>query len=270
MSNHRRDKTGGGTGLYIQDNLEYKLCSEFIISDPDTIESLFVEIQVPNGKNIIVGTIYGPPNQNLEAFLDKFNSIMSIISKDNKHCYLMGDFNLDLLHYEKQLPTQEFMNSLFSHLFYPLINRSTRLTSHSATLIDNIFTNCFAQSVCNCILLNDISDHLPIISVFADEQIPNKTPEVAFRDFNNTNQETFMRCLDRVDWFNILKNREDPNESFANFLSEYTKHFETCFPFKGVKRNNQIPKTPWISSGLLVSVRKKIGYIGNLLISQIQ
>jgi hypothetical protein len=131
--------------------------------------------------------------------------------------------------------------------------------------------HCFAQSVCNCILLNDISDHLPIIAVFADEQIPNKTPEeVAFRDFNNANQETFMRCLDRVDWFNILNDREDLNELFANFLSEHTKHYETCFPFKRVKRNNQIPKTPWISSGLLVSVRKKIGYIGNLLISQIQ
>ena len=68
VSNHCRDITGGGTGLYIQDNLEYKLCSDCIISDPDTIESLFVEIQVPNGKNIIVGTIYRPPNQNLEAF----------------------------------------------------------------------------------------------------------------------------------------------------------------------------------------------------------
>ena len=152
-----------------------------------------------------------------------------------------------------------------------LINRPTCLTSHSATLIDNIFTNCFAQSVWNCILLNYISHYLPIIAVFADEQIPNKTPEeVAFRDFNNANQETFMRCLDRVDCFNILNDREDPNESFANFLSEYTKHFETCFPFKRVRRNNQIPKTPWRSSGPLVSVRKKIGYIGNLLISQIQ
>ena len=101
VSNHRRDKTGGGTTLYLQDNLEYKLCSDCIIFDLDTIQSLFVEIQVPNGKNIIVGTIYRPPNQNLEAFFDKFNSIMSIISKDNKRCYLMGDFNLDLLQYEK-------------------------------------------------------------------------------------------------------------------------------------------------------------------------
>ena len=258
VSNHRKNKIGGGTGLYIQDSLEYKLCCDCIISDPETMESLFVEIQIPSGKNIIVGTIYRPPNQNVEAFLDKFSSIMSIISKDNKHCYLMGDFNLNLFQYENHIPTQEFMNTLFSHLFLPLINRPTRLTAHSATLIDNIFTNCPAQSVCNCILLKDISDHLPIISVFANEVMSKKTPEeVVFRNFSNVNQETFARRLNQVDWTNVLNDSGGPNESFSNFLSEYNSHFEACFPLKKVKRNKQIPQTPWISYGLLVSVRKK-------------
>ena len=63
VSNHCKNRIGGGTGLYIQDSLEYKLCSDCIISDPETIEPLFVEIQIPNGKNIIVGTIYHPPNK---------------------------------------------------------------------------------------------------------------------------------------------------------------------------------------------------------------
>lgn len=141
VSNHRRDKIGRGTVLYIQYSLEYRLCSDCIISNPD--------IQISNGKNIIVGTIYRPSNKKIEAFVDKFNSIVSIISKENKHCNLMGDFNLNLLHYENHIPTQEFMDSLLSHIFYPLINRPTRLTAHSATLIDNILTNCLAQSVCN-------------------------------------------------------------------------------------------------------------------------
>ena len=57
VSNHRKHKIGGRIGLYIQDSLEYKLCSDCIISDPETIESLFVEIQILNGKNIIVGII---------------------------------------------------------------------------------------------------------------------------------------------------------------------------------------------------------------------
>ena len=80
-------------------------------------------------------------------FSDKFSNILSQISKDNKHCYVMGDFNLNLLQYNYHVPTQEFIDSLFSHAFLPLISNPTRLTSYSATLIDNIFTNNLAHSV---------------------------------------------------------------------------------------------------------------------------
>ena len=93
--------------------------------------------------------------------------------------------------------------------------------------------------------------------------------EVAFRNFSNVNQETFARRLNQVDWSNAMNDSGDPNESFSNFLSEYNSHFEACFPLKKVKRNNQVPQTPWISYGLLVSVRKKnISYTNNLLASQ--
>ena len=50
---------------------------------------------VSHGKNI-VGCVYRPPNQNTAMFIEKFNNILSLISKDNKHCYVMGDLNLDL------------------------------------------------------------------------------------------------------------------------------------------------------------------------------
>ena len=72
-----------------------------------------------------------------------------------------------------------------------------------------------------------------------------KTPEeVVFRNFSNVNQETFAKRLNQVDWTNVMNDRDDPNESFSNFLSEYTSHFEACLPFKKVKQNNQIPQTP--------------------------
>ena len=149
------------------------------------MESLFVKIHIPNGKNIIVGTIYRPPNQNLDIFFDKFNTILSIISKDNKNCYLMGDFNLDFLQYDKHKSTQEFIDSFFLHMFYPIINRPTCLTSYSATLIDNIFTNCFAQNFCSGIILNNISDHLPIFAIFSSELVNTKTTrDIIIQDFN--------------------------------------------------------------------------------------
>ena len=41
VSNHRKSKTGGGVGIYLQNDLEYKLPTECKFSDPDVIESLF-------------------------------------------------------------------------------------------------------------------------------------------------------------------------------------------------------------------------------------
>lgn len=58
-------------------------------------------------------------NQNLLPFMEDFNKILSIISKDNKQCFIMGDFNLDLFHYDQHAFTQEFMDSLFSHVYSP-------------------------------------------------------------------------------------------------------------------------------------------------------
>ena len=37
--------------------------------------------------------------------------------------------------------TGEFLDVMYSKMFFPLITRPTRITSHTATLIDNIFSN---------------------------------------------------------------------------------------------------------------------------------
>ena len=70
--------------------------------------------------------------------------------------------------------TNEFIENLFSHMFVLLINKPTRNTAHSATLIDNIFTNNLSNKALNCILINDLSDHLPILSYLFDDSITLK------------------------------------------------------------------------------------------------
>ena len=49
----------------------------------------------------------------------------------------------------------------------PVILKPTRITQHTATLIDNIFTDDIEalESSSNGIIFSDISDHLPIVHV---------------------------------------------------------------------------------------------------------
>ena len=52
----------------------------------------------------------------------------------------MGDFNIDLLKVNIHAKTNEFVNDVISHGFLPKITRPTRITPHSATLIDHIYS----------------------------------------------------------------------------------------------------------------------------------
>ena len=97
---HRPNRSGGGVGLYISNNLEFKLRSDLSFDDIDIAESLFVEILRPHGKNIVVGTVYRPPNQRVNDFLSKNNELLEKISRENKICFLMGDFNLNLINFQ--------------------------------------------------------------------------------------------------------------------------------------------------------------------------
>ena len=196
ISSHRINNPCGGTGIYLQEHFEYSLCSDCNHSDPDAIESLFVEIHNPHGKNIVVGAIYRPPNQNTTAFLDIFNNILSKVSRKDKYCYLGGDYNLDLLRHSDHSPTQDFLNSIFFHFFLPLIHRPTRITAHSATLIDNIFTNHLdCNDGLNGIIVNDISDHLPVFvytSLDSFSASNNKPSTISVRDFSEKNVSNFF------------------------------------------------------------------------------
>ena len=101
----------------------------------------------------------GPFNQQLLK-------ILSSLKTENKIVYLMGDFNINLLNIGKHLPSSEFLENLFSYNFYKLINKPTRVSKNSATLIDNIFCNDIQiLEFMNGIFYTDISDHFPIFTI---------------------------------------------------------------------------------------------------------
>ena len=76
--------------------------------------------------------------------------MLNKLSSENKYTYIMGDFNINVINDGKlNLPSQELSNILLSHLFLPLIYKPTRITYHSATLIDNIYTNVSNIDMCS-------------------------------------------------------------------------------------------------------------------------
>ena len=72
------------------------------------LESLFIEIIVPNKKNVIVGVIYRSPSNTSQDFLTQLADIVRNPVFDNKDCFVMGDFNINLLKHDANNLSQEF------------------------------------------------------------------------------------------------------------------------------------------------------------------
>ena len=256
VHNFRSSKLGGGVGLYVANEMEFKVRAYLDFVDKECAESLFVELFRTKEKNIIVGVIHRPPNQNQREFVNNIDQLIANISKENKSCYLMGDFNLNLLNHQSHDITGEFLDIMYSRMFVPLITRPTRITSHTATLIDNIFTNNI-DDFTNCgLLVNDISDHLPIFSVLYATHIDtlNNNRWITYREKSPSNVAKFKDELSSVKWCEH-PNYNDPLNAYRGFVNQFTAIYNNCFPIKKAKARRNNLKKPWITSGLLKSIK---------------
>ena len=128
---------GGGVALYIHNHLKIKVRSDL---HTEGAEDLFIEILNDKTKNIIVCIMYRPPNHNIDIFLDNFDRCLDVVSRENKEVYIMGDFNINLLNSDDN-HIVKFSTTLQSYAFTSHIDKPTRISCTSQTLIDNIFSN---------------------------------------------------------------------------------------------------------------------------------
>ena len=191
------ESTAGGTLIYIADHLAYQKRNDLTIYSKNYLESTFIEIMNPSKTNIIVGCIYRHPSMDLNEFNYYYlNPLLEKLAKEQKTVFLLGDFNVDLLKYEHHKATNEFLDSLSSNMVLPYIIQPTRITSHSKSIIDNIFSNYISQEIISGNLTSTISDHLPqfLIAPHIFSNAPNKKSNIFECDWSKFNCE-FLTIL---------------------------------------------------------------------------
>ena len=111
---------------------------------------------------MIIEVIYRPPNSDIDVFISQLSGLLDTIRKDNKSCYLPGDYYINLFNVDEHQPTAEFVESLFSQEFVPLLNKPTS----TATLIDNIICNDIPSEISlTGIFYCNITDHYPVFHI---------------------------------------------------------------------------------------------------------
>lgn len=105
----------------------------------------------------------------------------------------MDDFNIDLLKSEISDLSHNFLLSLQSYSFLPVIDKPTRVYNNSATLMDNILVNRSDHKISGGNIVSDIRDHFSKFC-FIHSLIPTSfTTKCKIRDYSNFSEECFIK-----------------------------------------------------------------------------
>ena len=250
------ESSAEGTLLCIASHLSYIPCTDLNIYKANQLESTLFEIINP-GKN---------PNMDVFNFKNNdLNHILEILSKEQKKVFLLGDFNINFLNCNDHQPINDFLDSLASNSFFPYILNPTRITGHSKTLIDNIFSNDISHEITSGNINATISDHLPQFSFVSNILSNSSSQKSKFheRDWSKFKQENFILDYFDKDWADLLQiDQQNVNFSMDIFLNKMDSILNTHAPLKKVNKYKlKFKIKPWITPAL----QKSISIKSNLL-----
>ena len=244
----RRDRpvngrNGGGVCFYIRSDINFLVRSDLSSTE---LEILSIEIRKPRTKPFIISTWYRPPNSStlLYTHLETF---VSRLDTENVEHILLGDFNCNLL-VENDPNTSALMNISTVYGLDQLIKSPTRVTPHSSTLIDVIFTSNLNNIVCSGVSHIGISDHS---LVYVYRKIAQRPPcsgsnHVSFRNFKGFNSDHFRTEIRNQDW--NMADHNHPDDMWSEWRKLFSAVCEKHAPLK--TKRTRASRSPWINSDI--------------------
>jgi hypothetical protein len=247
----------GGVGIYVANDLS-SIPRPDIKFHTDLIESCWVEVDPGFGKkHMLIGCIYRHPSGIIDKFTTNLEELFERINQSNRYdVYIVGDINIDFFKFTSHSPTEKYLNMLYANNFLPIITKPTRLTDHTKTLIDHIYTNVYSDQISSGILLFDLSDHLPVFSIINMCTKRNKKRRV-FRDYSKFKSENYLNDIEKIG-NSLYQEGGDLNEITNHVVNSIKTISNKHARIKTVSnsKQKQLDK-PWITNGILKSVKNK-------------
>ena len=140
--------------------------------------------------------------------------------------------------------------------FLPIINRPTRVTPHSCTLIDNIICNRVDEAESSGVITTNISDHYPVFAREKFPTLPEDSISINYRVFSHENLSNFKNSLQYINWNPVLIN-DDAEKAYDLFQSTLLTVCNEHFPIQTKSISSGGKSKPWISPGILGAIRRK-------------
>ena len=158
--------------------------------------------------NISLILVYIPPNTDCSMLFDDLEITILILSAENMHIFILGDFNLDTFKSTpfktNKVDAENFTNILTGFNLFKLIHKPTRIRPPSATLLVNIYTK-YPITVYTCksgILTSDISDLFFLFGIFDNL---NLKCSVLYQKTYRKNISSFSKSLKKQMKYNLSK-----------------------------------------------------------------
>ena len=164
-------------------------------------ECMWLELLSPKAKGILLDTFNGPPSQS--DFLNQFQEVLEFANAENKETLITGDFNFDFLDASSSNSTKDMKRILSSFNLKQLIDKATRITKESSTLLDLFATNSPKNVALAKVIPSTLSDHdmLVVVRKITAGKIPPRPIEC--RNFSKYDQLTFIEDLEKCSWDDV-------------------------------------------------------------------
>lgn len=259
----REGKKGGGVGFLIREGLNFQELRDLNVFKEGFLESMFIKVFTQNGRYKIIGNIYRPPNSNIDIFLQDLELILKKLDckefKNAEEILISGDFNINVLSHLNHAPTNRFLSLMLTHSFMPTITLPSRISENTATCIDNIFSNKQNLNFQSGLILEHITDHLPVFLAHTCEgkEERDSISEDKVRSMSKKNINIFKEKLAKSNWDSVM-NEIRPEVAFESFQNKIEKEFNESFPFSNRRKNRKKhPQNPWMTQELLSIRRQK-------------
>ena len=247
----RKKTTGGGVSILLHESVT-KLS---VINTPfvDCVfESLAIKIQL-NSNVFIVSEYYRSPNSNFNLFMSEYDNYCQILMKEKRDLSIVcTDQNIDLLKVETS-ETKRFVDMNSKYMYLPVIDKPTRVTYNTCTLIDNIYIHTKKKYDYNSmVLISDVSDHYPCLLQIGDNNSKraNSVKYVKTRKFTDENIFKLNHALLHHDWSNLhMIDVNSVYEYLSAMLSKYIN--ETCPEKTKVISSRQCFIEPWLNVNIM-------------------
>lgn len=250
--NESLNNKNDGLILYVRDTINAK-CNNYIYHET-TILRCILKV---NGEDYGLSACYRSPNLNLSSFLDDLQNHFGQIEPLKTEIFI-GDLNINIKD-KKNFEVNTYLNVLSENGLFSCINKPTRESEVSSTIIDHLFLKTTdldnkKDSIKPFIIRSSITDHycigLSIINKKISDEV-NKT-----HNKREINHNKLFTKLKTETWRGVYEADKSVETIYETFISKLLSNVNQCTIENQINSKNKKRK-PWVTQGIVKSIEHR-------------